>query len=514
MSGQLGCELKKAMGTEASNYEDLICALDKKIVGIQVNCNGNYRYHHRKDITSERDTCLRMLCSYYFKYCAPENWEKYYKAMCHLMPFEMERIIELILMDWEEQTQTQTQTACPFFFICFDESSKVEGLVHEYVSKRNILIDHFEHANLSDGLSDLRKIKIINLVTALDPNEIAKESELNKTKASDRKIKWICLPDLRWYLDELVPKSITDSEMKFYYKLGLYWTNGNPRLVEKMLRMLKSQTCLGQFSKRQFMSTIECVSYEELKVTDQYAWKFVALVVCRFAVQANFNVTHSYNVKDLFLQSFYTSDPPFPLVELCLPRKVVDECITSKLYLQSYVSNKPPGRENKQIIKYMGALLDLESELKEEMWDPYVANLFALHLSCWMFILLNPEPFAPLLSLTDKRANINLRRAVGEGVLSLAQLFHVVPKTCVGSRKLDSVMINLKQLMDHGINWTIVDDFIPRVTKLDPGTIYLPKSKRNPGWDVCICFWEGNTLSVLFIQSKDMQDGSESKISP
>ena len=61
MSGQLGSELREALGSKASKWTDLICALDKKIVGIQVNCNGNYRYHNRSIITSERDTCLRML---------------------------------------------------------------------------------------------------------------------------------------------------------------------------------------------------------------------------------------------------------------------------------------------------------------------------------------------------------------------------------------------------------------------------------------------------------------------
>ena len=282
------------------------------------------------------------------------------------MPFQMERIVELILMDWEGQTQTQDSN--PFFFICFDESTKVDGIVHEYVSKRNILIDNFEHISLSEEISDLRKIKIINLVTALDPTEIAKESELNKTKASDRKLKWICLPDLRQYLDELVPKSIIHAETKYYYELGLFWTNGNPRLVEKLLQVLGSLTFHGSLSKKQFMAAIEDVSNDELKLTDHFAWRFVALIICRFAVFANFRVTSEYTVKDLFLQSFYTSDPTFPLVDLCLPNKIIRECITSKLYLQSYVCAESVGHENDQITKYLGSMLDLESELKEEIW--------------------------------------------------------------------------------------------------------------------------------------------------
>ena len=159
-------------------------------------------------------------------------------------------------------------------------------------------------------------------------------------------------------------------------------------------------------------------------------------------------------------------------------------------------------------------MLELESDLKEEVWDSYLANLFVVHLSCWGFILANPEPFVPLTSIKDRRENIILHQAMTEGFIPLAQLFQVQPKKCNWSRNLDTITINLRYLLDNEINWTIVDNFIPGITKLDAGVIYLPKSTRNPGWDLCICFLDGSELSALFVQSKDMQDGNDLAITP
>ena len=106
--------------------------------------------------------------------------------------------------------------------------------------------------------------------------------------------------------------------------------------------------------------------------------------------------------------------------------------------------------------------------------------MFVVHLSCWLFIISNPEPFKPLLSLRDKSANINLQRAIDDGCIPLSQLFTVQPKTCDCCPNFDTKTINLRYLIDHHINWKIVDDFIPGVTKLSIGTIYLPRIEEIP----------------------------------
>ena len=93
--------------------------------------------------------------------------------------------------------------------------------MNTYVSNRNILNEHFEHVNLSKEVEDLRKIKIVHLITALEPKEIAKEGELTKTEVSDRFIYWSCLSDLRGYLELLIPSSITDEDTKFFLPAGI-----------------------------------------------------------------------------------------------------------------------------------------------------------------------------------------------------------------------------------------------------------------------------------------------------
>ena len=514
MSGQLGQSLRQLLGGESINYNTLIEKLNHKIVGVQVNCNDSRNYNERPKITAERDTCLRMLCSYYLKRCSSYDWEKFYKSMCHLMPYRMERIIEVILMDWE-QTTAQTQEK-PFFFVCYDESSKVGSLpeVLRYLSARNMLIEHFEHVDLPvDGeLDDLRKVKIINLVTALNPTEFAREQELSRSKASNRLIKWITLPNLIAYIDDFIPEAIHDVNSKFYYKLGLYWTNGNPRQMEKLLRQLKLQTLDGRVSGHDLMNAIKEIPNKDMIMHGENAWNFVALPLCRFSVKPNFFVSNPHDVKELFLESFYTSCRPFPLVELYLNKIFIDECVTSKLYLQSFVLNQAHGPKNIKICSFVKRALELETELREENWEPYIANIFAAHLTCWSFILSSPD-FDGLVETNVNKSNINFHRARHTGCIPLSQLFHHEPTCFPGSRKCGTIMINLNLLDEFA--WEVITDFDPDKTILEAGGIYIPENRRNPGWDLCLCFLNENAeLSVAFFQSKDSQDEDNDTIGP
>ena len=402
MSGQLSSSLRRVLGPPGSpggltahgdkEYEQLLEKLNGKIVGVQVNCNDQQTYHDRETITSERDTCLRMVASYYFDRCSHVHWHLFYQTMCHLMPRRIERIVELILMDWEERTGQSNEE--PFFFVCYDENSKL-GMadnVIKYLSARNILIEHFEHVGLPENgnLSDLRKIKIINLVTALNPEEFAAADQLKLSRASNRLIKWIILPDLRLYIPKFIPENVIDDKSYFYYQLGLYWTNGNPRQMEKLLSRLNKQASNGTISGMDLMIAIKKISAVELKLSKENAWKFIALVLCRLSVQPTFFVSDPYRVRELFLESFYIAPKPFPLVDLYLTSITIDECVTSKLYLQIFVSNQLEGDENTKISSFIKATLDLEAELKEENWasgaarrEPYLANIFGAHLTCW-----------------------------------------------------------------------------------------------------------------------------------
>lgn len=512
MSGSLGSHVEHALGTESENYQRLLGKLNQKIVGLQVNCNDGRDYNEIDKITAERDTCLRLMCSYYLKRCSDSAWKTFYKSMSHLMPPQMERIIELILMDWEEQTGHQEEQ--PFVFICFDESSKITDNVINYLSTRNSLIEHFEHVDLpEDGnLNDLRKIKIINLVTALVPTEVARKNELGLSQASNRLIKWITLPNLRHYIEQLIPQNIMDTNSRFYYRLGLYWTNGNPRQIEKLLNRLQPYSSMGKVSGTDLMHAIKEISAGEWKMREESAWKFVALPLSRLSVGPDFYVTDPHRVRDLFLASFYTSSHSFPLVELYLDDKIISECITSKLYLQSFVSNQLHGAKNIKIISFIKKALELETVLEREMWEPYLANIFAAQITCWSFILSSSD-FMQIPTTTDNVSNINFHRALQTGCLPLSQLFHYEPTCFSDGRGCGQVMINLKLINDF--DWEVIDDFDPETTRLKPGGIYLPKNPRTPGWDVFICFLnEDAKLSAVFFQLKDLMDGNDGTIGP
>ncbi len=518
MSGKFGEFMRSALGQKyTQEYDPLIEKLKNKIVGVQVNCNGIYKHNDRMNITSERDTCLRMMCSYYLNHLTSDQWKKFYEIMCHLMPFQMERMVELILMDWEEKTGKKEDT--PFFFICYDESNKVghKDEVINYVHRRNLMIEHFEHVDLSEEMSDLTKIKIVSFFTALEPIELAKENDLHKTKASDRKINWVYLPDLRSYLEKLIPIAIRDENTKFLYKLGLYWTNGNPRITERVLNKFEKKLIGGELSKSNFVECITKASKKELQMKEEDAWKFAALILCRFSTPPSFYVSNPYKVETLFLEAYCTSPSAFPLVQLFFKNQVIEECVTSKLYLKRFVENQPPGEKNEKIILFLNNALEEEIGLKKERWENYIANLFAAHLSCWSFILQSqPQLFESVVSVTDTSnlSNINLRNIFKTSCIPLSQLFHFEPENCGTGKKCSEVLINLK-LKDAVCEWKVMKDFIPEESVFEAGGIYLPKKSENPGWDLSICFLnEKGDLSAVFFQSRDSEDGKERYLSP
>lgn len=514
MSGSLGSYLKQSLGSESGNYDQLIEKLDRKIVGVQVNCNDGRNYSEIDKISSERDTCLRILCSYYLNRCSTSEWQTFYHSMSHFMPYRIERIIEVILMDWEERLSVDPGQDSPFFIICYDESSKIVDDVVSYISSRNLLIEHFEHVDLPQNgeLNDLRKIKIINLVTALTPTEISRQNELGLTKASNRSIAWLTLPNLKNHIEELIPRDIVDSNSKFYYRLGLYWTNGNPRQIEKLLNRLQKCTHNNVVSGKDLMSTVKEISYGEWRMCEETAWKFSALSLCRFSVKPNFFVSNPHTVRDLFLGSLYTSNAPLPLVNLYLDNMIIGECVTSKLYLQNFVSSRSDGLRNNKVSSFIKSALEIETELVEARWEPYLANIFAAQLTCWSFVLTSPD-FIEIPNISNNVSNINFHRARDHGCLPLSQLFQCRPKFFNSSKNWDEVMINLKRMDEF--DWEVITDFDPKVNVLKAGGIYLPKNPRNPGWDLLICFLnELAEVSTAFFQSKDLQDGNDATLSP
>ena len=164
-----------------------------------------------------------------------------------------------------------------------------------------------------------------------------------------------------------------------------------------------------------------------------------------------------YRVDKLFLGSFYTADIPFPLVSLYLEDFIISECVTSKLYLQSFVSNQLAGDENIKITSFIRAILDLETQLKNENWasksprEPYLANIFGAHLTCWSFIL-SCSDFYNITNSADNISNLNLHDALQTGCIPLSQLFHNEQKSIGGDKTCDQVMINLKAICKFSWN--------------------------------------------------------------
>ena len=539
----VGDELVSEKPVDAVSFERLKQKLSKKIPGVQVNLSDWMRHQERAKIGDNRDTCLRMMFSYFFDGGGSEIWKKFYNQMRHLMPEKLERMIELIVMDWEERGYLEDKED-PFFFIFYDESYKIRqaedkgfSKVNEYISKSNELILTFEKA---DNKS-LRKVKIVNFFTALNPLQIGKQEDITSTR-SDRAISWITLPDLRASLDDLVPPYLED-DSRDLFKLALYWTNGNPRLVEKMsvalLQILKNTTTLAPMNVTTALSSNEV----ERTIGTNEKWRFVALFLCRLAVPPRFAVCPQ-TVADLFLESAYTSSPPFPLVNL-FKDTVVKECVTSKLFLFMFLKSLEKVEEkDKTLSTFINQILSLELALKHENWEPYLANIFALHLSCWKLII-QDDHFKKLERETLTVGNYSneiLSSVFRTGLLPLSQLFHKKDVTCYEDKEgqpkstretneqeevLGSKAKKKKRLPSYkstacsevlinlDVEWEVVKNFVPEQTILQPGKIYLPKSNTNPGWDFAICFHNGaGKLCIVYVQSKDLVDGGDGTLGP
>eukprot|EP01091_Cochliopodium_minus_P002014 TRINITY_DN11931_c0_g1_i1.p1 TRINITY_DN11931_c0_g1~~TRINITY_DN11931_c0_g1_i1.p1 ORF type:complete len:1055 (-),score=221.88 TRINITY_DN11931_c0_g1_i1:31-2745(-) len=526
MKGELG----EFFGIETELYKQF----SKKVCSIQVQFNDKYEYNLRERIDLDTDISVRMFHSFFFKNFPLRYFKNFYKDYWPFLPTNIENMIELCYVFWSDKVLKEnilvhnkelnykSLNQVPYVFVTYDEIRNVVGGkgIKTVVSDINQSIENMDVTKSQSDLYCNNKyipLKLLNVFTALEPDQISPKEDIKLSKNSSRRIAWPLFDDLLKYIDEILAGFNFDKKKdqlsRFVVSLALHWTN-NARDMECVIHK-----CWEIFNERKeivgknLFKIMEKVREENIpplfKETD--AWKFIPLVLCGFSVSPQFFVSKEFKIAKLFYENILCPYPlsPFSYSKLLLEETLV-ECSTSKFVLfdfyQSCAKNSGQNQYYSNLLRSTMETEPNDQAMGNEFFDKYFGHFLLLNLSCWDSVL-NDNSFKGIKEFTtDNTANKILSTYFDDKLLPLSQLFRNSAESYSQGKTIEDISILM------GEKWEIDYFDMNKSTIMKPYRIYFPTQKNQKGFDIVICFLnQRKETSLIFIQCKLIEDDTYNK---